>query len=249
MEIKKLALRLVGLGQTKDKTPKERKGKEKEDDTSSQIGTIIHHARPVRSRNGAHKRAAITSDEMHISADDQDICLFFSRLPLEIRQQIYREIWKGYLESSCRQIPMPVPQRVSVAGSRASMTSRVSSASLPPPQPIISRPPSLFSTDLGLHIYTDGGRDTKLGHTLCRVHDCAPDHGEQNRFSMQPWMEQEDSPRPPMWLWRAWVMRQHWNRHWKCQTAVMRRWNPDTGNMQEFERSPFMPMFLTCKKM
>lgn len=223
MELKKLALRLAGIGKNKDKKTK---GKGKED--SDQISTIVHHARPDRNQHDADVQA-ITQRDMETSADDQDICLFFSRLPLEIRRLIYREIWKGYLESTCSQVPMPI---------------RTSSGSLATQ----SLTPSLFSTDLGLHIYTDESGGTKLGHTLCRVHECAPDQGRQNRLSIQPWMY-EEGRRPPMWLWRAWVMRQHWNRHWKCQSAVMKRWNPDTGTVQEAEPSPFLPLFLTCKKM
>lgn len=235
MELKKLALRLVGIAHGKDKKAGSKdKGKGKEAE-SPQISSIVHHAGPGL-KNDIDGQAPITQREMETSANNQIVCLFFSRLPLEIRRLIYREVWRGYLESSCRQIPMPMP--------------RTSSASVPaaPSSPSLAAPPSLFDTDLGLHIYTDGSGGTKLGHTLCRVHDCAPDQGDQNRLSIQPWMYQ-DGNHPPMWLWRAWVMRQHWNRHWKCQSALMKRWNPDTGSVTEVERSPFLPMFLTCKKM
>ncbi|KAM7216991.1 hypothetical protein V8F06_007630 [Rhypophila decipiens] len=235
MELKKLALRLVGLGQSKDKKTAKDKGKEKEGDCTP-ISSIVHHAGLRRDQDNSDRQALITQREMVTSADNQFICLFFARLPLEIRRLIYREVWRGYLESSCRQIPMPMP--------------RTSSSSVPvvstAQPPVIA--PSLFSTDLGLHIYTDGSGGTKLGHTLCRVHDAPPDQGDQNRLSIQPWMYQEGN-HPPMWLWRAWVMRQHWNRHWKCQSALMKRWNPDTGSVTEVERSPFLSMFLTCKKM
>ncbi|KAM7193682.1 hypothetical protein V8F20_008319 [Naviculisporaceae sp. PSN 640] len=233
-ELKKLALRL-GFGQSKDRNTPNDKGKAKETETS-QISSIVHHAAPELNQTGIDGQALITQSDMATSADSQSICLFFSRLPLEIRRLIYREVWKGYLESTCRQVPMPMP-RISTAS-----TPNISAS-----QALVTAP-ALFQTDLGLHIYTDGTGGTKLGHTLCRVHDSPPDQGTHNRLSIQPWMYQ-DGNHPPMWLWRAWVMRQHWNRHWKCQSAVMKRWDPETGSVTQTERSPFLPMFLTCKKM
>ncbi|KAK3353732.1 hypothetical protein B0T25DRAFT_456652 [Lasiosphaeria hispida] len=170
---------------------------------------IIHQG--LESAQDASIRT-ITRAEMQQSASNQDDSIFFSRLPLELRRQIYREVWRGYLKS----------RRVS---------------------------PSSPGSDLRLHIYTDGSGRGTLRHTQCKIHPGSP--GQDDAQVIEPWppFDRSNTHMPPMWFWFAWVMRLHWDKHWKCQHAIMKRWDPLTGNAKDAEPSPFLPLFLTCKKM
>ena len=161
--------------------------------------------------HGASAVKTITRAEMQQSADNQDASIFFKKLPLELRRQIYREVWQGYLKS----------RRVS---------------------------PSSPGSDLRLHIYTDSSGGGTFRHTQCKIHPGAP--GQDDAQVIEPWpFNNSNSQTPPMWFWFAWVMRLHWDKHWKCQHAVMKRWDPRTGSAREADPSPFLPLFLTCKKM
>ncbi|GAB1318425.1 hypothetical protein MFIFM68171_08635 [Madurella fahalii] len=155
----------------------------------------------------------ITRAELQSSANPQDACTFFSRLPLEIRRMIYREVWSGYLE---------------------------------PRRPPTSSPGS----DLRLHIYANGSGRGILGHTPCKVHPGDP--VQEDAWVTAPWPFDNDggspSRMPPGWFWFAWVMRLNWGKHWKCQHAIQKRWDPLTGRAEPAEEAPFLPLFLTCKK-
>ncbi|KAK4161498.1 hypothetical protein QBC43DRAFT_243308 [Cladorrhinum sp. PSN259] len=157
----------------------------------------------------------VTRAEMQAAENDQDTSVFFSRLPLEVRQLIYLEVWKDYLK----------PRRTS---------------------------PSKPGTDLRLHIYTDDSANLKLlRHTQCKVHPIDPPH-EDTLYATTPWLHDTDmNPNVPApgWFWFAWVLRIHWGKHWKCQHAVQRRWDPRTGTSKEVPPAPFLSVFLTCKKM
>ncbi|KAK0719397.1 hypothetical protein B0H67DRAFT_681520 [Lasiosphaeris hirsuta] len=169
---------------------------------------IIIHQGPDSAQDAGVR--TITRAEMQHSASNQDDSIFFSRLPLELRRQIYREVWRGYLKS----------RRVS---------------------------PSSPGSDLRLHIYTDGSGRGTLRHTQCKIHPGAP--GQDDAQVIEPWpFDRSNAHMPPMWFWFAWVMRLHWDKHWKCQHAIMKRWDPLTGNAEDAEPSPFLPLFLTCKK-
>ncbi|KAK3988242.1 hypothetical protein QBC44DRAFT_329739 [Cladorrhinum sp. PSN332] len=158
----------------------------------------------------------ISREEMQTTQDNQDTSAFFARLPLEIRQQIYREVWKKYLKP-VRMVP--------------------------------SNP----GTDLRIHLYTDDSSASvkTFRHTRCHVHPCDPHH-EDTLYASTPWLHDldinPDHPAPG-WFWYAWVLRVHWGKHWKCQHVVQRRWDPRTGTTKDAPKSPFLPVFLTCKRM
>ncbi|KAK4224454.1 hypothetical protein QBC38DRAFT_485461 [Podospora fimiseda] len=161
----------------------------------------------------------ISREEMEATQVDQDLSPFFTRLPLEIRLQIYREVWKGYLK-----------------------TARLVSSNI--------------GTDLRIHLYTDDSLSNTPGvkvfrHTRCQTHPCDPPH-EDTLYASTPWLHEidinPDHPAPG-WFWYAWVLRIHWGKHWKCQHVVQRRWDPKTGTTKDAPRSPFLPVFLTCKQM
>lgn len=113
--------------------------------------------------------------------------------------------------------------------------------------------PSSPGSDLRLHIYSDGSVRSSLGHTRCRVHPGAP--AQEDPWVTAPWPWPVDARlaapdrMPPRWFWAAWVMRLNWGRHWKCQHAIQKRWDPATGEAQRAEKAPFLPVWLTCKKM
>ncbi|KAK0642088.1 hypothetical protein B0T16DRAFT_336534 [Cercophora newfieldiana] len=156
----------------------------------------------------------ISRAELQRSASDQDTSIFFSKLPLELRRQIYSEVWRSYLGS-----PSASPSS-----------------------------PHASETDLRLHIYTDGSGRGSFRHTQCRIHRGLP--GQDDVQVIEPWpFDTTNKHTPPMWFWFAWVMRLHWDKHWKCQHQIMKRWDPQTGNAKPAEPSPFLPLFLTCKKM
>lgn len=161
--------------------------------------------------------AQISRDEMELSANTQDSSRFFSRLPLEIRRQIYRQVWQDYLE----------PRR------RAG--------------------PASPGSDLRLHIYTDDSVNGTLRHTQCKVHPGDPVQEDTLTLYLNtPWPFDDNVnptvPAPP-WFWFAWVMRIHWGKHWKCQHAIQQRWDPHTGRCKEVPKAPFLPLFLTCRKL
>ncbi|KAK3389912.1 hypothetical protein B0H63DRAFT_519147 [Podospora didyma] len=109
--------------------------------------------------------------------------------------------------------------------------------------------PSSPGSDLRLHIYADGARDDRsvLSHGQCLVHPGAL--GQDDDQAIEPWaLARDHNLAPPMWFWLALVRRLQWGRHWSCQEKVMRRWDPITGNITPGEKSPFLPLFLTCKK-
>ncbi|KAK0620689.1 hypothetical protein B0T14DRAFT_521958 [Immersiella caudata] len=170
---------------------------------------IIHPGMELRGHlNGGVP--TISRADMQRSASDQDTSALFSKLPLELRRQIYGEVWRSYLGSS-----------------RAS-------ASAPEP-------------DLRLHIYTDGSGRGIFRHTQCQIHPGLP--SQDDAQVIEPWPFHTNTHTPPTWFWFAWVMRLHWDKHWKCQHQVMKRWDPQTGNAKDAEPSPFLALFLTCKKM
>ncbi|KAK3935348.1 hypothetical protein QBC46DRAFT_51888 [Diplogelasinospora grovesii] len=184
-------------------------------DSATTDAPVIIHKGTGPGRNEDDDVRTITRAEMEGSgADEQSGSIFFARLPLEIRQLIYREIWRGYLKA----------RRVS---------------------------PSSPGSDLRLHIYTDGSGRVTLGHTQCKIDPGAP--SQEDAQVIQPFFPFDTTTgqtlTPPMWFWLALVMRFHWDKHWKCQHAIMKRWDPQTGKAKEVERSPFLPLFLTCKKM
>jgi len=161
--------------------------------------------------------AQISRDEMELSADSQDSSRFFSRLPLEIRRQIYRQVWQDYLEPSRRTGPASP------------------------------------GSDLRLHIYTDDSVNGTLRHTQCKVHPGDPVQEDTLTLYLNtPWPFDGNVnptvPAPP-WFWFAWVMRIHWGKHWKCQHAIQQRWDPNTGRCKEVPKAPFLPLFLTCRKL
>ncbi|KAK5653254.1 hypothetical protein OQA88_9153 [Cercophora sp. LCS_1] len=65
------------------------------------LRTHIVHPGPelVHGDNGTE---TITRAQMQESVDTQDDCAFFHKLPLEIRRQIYREVWRSFLGSALR---------------------------------------------------------------------------------------------------------------------------------------------------
>ncbi|AEO67323.1 uncharacterized protein THITE_2129247 [Thermothielavioides terrestris NRRL 8126] len=111
--------------------------------------------------------------------------------------------------------------------------------------------PSAPGTDLRLHIYRDRSAASSLTHTRCRVHPGEPI--EEDTFATAPWPfatpQQGPSTMPPRWFWEAWIMRLNWGRHWKCQYAVQKRWDPRAGKGRPAKKAPFLPLFLTCKRM
>jgi len=191
------------------------KGKGK--DVNRQQGDVLATRPPILHpgmelpRHASDGVQTISRADMQRSASEQDNSIFFSRLPLELRRQIYSEVWRTYLKA---------PRL---------------SASAPEP-------------DLRLHIYTDGSGRGTFRHTQCRIHPGTP--GQDDAQVIEPWpFDTANKHMPPMWFWFAWVMRLHWDKHWKCQHQIMKRWDPHTGNAKDVEPSPFLPLFLTCKKM
>lgn len=170
---------------------------------------IIHHGIESSSSDEADVKT-ITKIEMQQAIDNQDTCVLFAKLPLEIRRQIYRAVWESYLRT-CHMSP------------------------------------STPGSSLRLHIYTDGSRPNSLSHSQCVV----PAGPRDDTDVTDPWpFDAHSAPAlmPPKWFWYACVMRLHWGKHGPCQHAHMRRWNPLTGSVTPAEKSPFLPLFLTCKK-
>ncbi len=194
-------------GKGKSKDAADRQG----DLTVASSKTPILHPGGQGTTHGHSAAKTITRADIQRSANNQDMSIFFSKLPLELRRQIYREVWRSHLKAA---------RRVSAS--------------------------STLASDLRLHIYTDGSGRT-FRHTQCEIHPGAP--GQDDARVIEPWPFHSNNAQPPMWYWFAWVMRLHWDKHWKCQHAIMERWDPRTGSAKEAERSPFLPMFLTCKKM
>ncbi|KAK0741519.1 hypothetical protein B0T18DRAFT_330745 [Schizothecium vesticola] len=103
---------------------------------------------------------------------------------------------------------------------------------------------------LRLHLYNDGLEDAYgvLRHARCLVHKGSPaEHDSQ--IMPSPFETTHGSYAIPTWYLFAWHLRKHWGNHWKCQSAIMQRWVPATGAEVAPERSPFLAVFLTCKKM
>lgn len=182
---------------------------------------VIRHQDPRALHDEPDKAPkTITCAELQSSADPQDACAFFARLPLEIRRMVYREVWRAYL--GARRVSPPTPSFGS-------------------------------GSDLRLHIYANGAGRGILGHTPCRVHPADP--VQEDAWVTAPWPFDNDgdggspSRMPPRWFWFAWVMRLNWGKHWKCQHAIQKRWDPATGRAEPAEKAPFLPLFLTCKKM
>ena len=102
--------------------------------------------------------------------------------------------------------------------------------------------------DLRLHLYNDGLEDGVLRHARCLVHKGSPaDHDSE--IMPSPFDTTHSSYAVPTWYLFAWHLRKHWGNHWKCQSAIMQRWVPATGADVAPECSPFLAVFLTCKKM
>ncbi len=110
-------------------------------------------------------------------------------------------------------------------------------------------------SDLRLHLYTPSSASTRLMHTRCTLHTADP--AQEDSFVTRPWPFDNygnlPTAPPPRWFFEAWVLRLNWGKHWKCQDAVQRRWDPLTGrgtNRQSSdERPPFLPLFQACKAM
>ncbi|KAK1758852.1 hypothetical protein QBC47DRAFT_356769 [Echria macrotheca] len=200
-------------------------------------GTAVMGGVGTNGTTAADDVKTITRAEMQETADNQDASMFFAKLPLEIRRQIYREVWGTYLKSRRRVSSSP-----SLAASSSSARSSYVDASAT----------SYQGADMRLHIYTDGSTRGTFRHTQCRI-DCSAATGPDGAADAQvidPWpFDMEPQNMPPMWFWFAWIMRLHWDKHWKCQHAVMKRWDSRTGSAREAAASPFLPVFLTCKKM
>lgn len=199
----------------RQKTEKRASTKRQRRNGSSTVNEpVILHQDPRAVQDAADIPKTVTRAELQSSADPQEACTFFSRLPLEIRRMIYREVWSGYLEA--RRAP----------------------------------PPSAGS-DLRLHIYANGSGRGILGHTPCKVHPGDPVQEDAWVTAHWPFDNDGGSPSrmPPRWFWFAWVMRLNWGKHWKCQHAIQKRWDPMTGRAEPAEEAPFLPLFLTCKKM
>ena len=110
-------------------------------------------------------------------------------------------------------------------------------------------------SDLRLHLYTPSSASTRLMHTRCILHSADP--AQEDSFVTRPWPfdnygNMPTAP-PPRWFFEAWVLRLNWGKHWKCQDAVQRRWDPLTGRgshrQPRDELPPFLPLFLACKTM
>lgn len=101
---------------------------------------------------------------------------------------------------------------------------------------------------LRLHLYNDGLEDGVLRHARCLVHKGSPaEHDSQ--IMPSPFEDTRGAFVIPTWYLFAWHLRKHWGHHWKCQSAVMERWVPAAGAVVAPEPSPFLAVFLTCKKM
>jgi hypothetical protein len=111
--------------------------------------------------------------------------------------------------------------------------------------------PSSPGSDLRLHIYANGSGRVNLGHTTCEVHPGEPT--QEDAWVTSPWPFENHgsnpSRMPPRWFWFAWVMRLNWGKHWQCQHAIQKRWDPMTGYAEPAEKAPFLAVFLTCKEM
>jgi len=193
----------------------------------------------------------ITREEMQVTANDQSLSPFFAKLPLELRRQIYLEVWRGYLH------PRSSGGRWSTLSGASTTTGTCSTST-----PTATVDPG---ADFPLHIYTDGSPQGTLRHTQCRLHTGGS--GRADVHVADPWpfatatdntavetgntvaQQQQQQHNPPRWFWLAWMMRLHWDKHWTCQHVIMKRWDPRTGNSRKGERAPFLPMFLSCKKM
>lgn len=109
-------------------------------------------------------------------------------------------------------------------------------------------------SDLRLHVYSTNSANPRLVHTRCKRHSGDVEEKDSSVAHAWPPETYHDAPSsgPPVWFWEAWVLRLHWGRHWKCQRAVQEQWDPDaaasSGGLQ-LEKAPFLPLFLTCKRM
>lgn len=101
---------------------------------------------------------------------------------------------------------------------------------------------------LRLHLYNDGLEDAVLRHARCLVHKESPAEHD-NQIVPSPFEDTRGAYVIPTWYLFAWHLRKHWGKHWKCQSAVMERWVPAAGAVVAPEPSPFLAVFLTCKKM
>ena len=103
-------------------------------------------------------------------------------------------------------------------------------------------------SDLRLHLYTDSLKQGAFCHTTCLLHKGSPP--EEDGQVIEPWpFNTTQTSAPPMWYMLSWVRRLHWDTHWKCQSAIMKQWDPTTGSAAPREENPFLPVFLACKKM
>ena len=168
----------------------------------------------------------ISRELLERSADAQDLSAFFRKLPLELRQLIYAEIWNQYLGSHDNDHSHQKQQHQDGT-------------------PALGR--------LRLHIHSSEPNSGPLTHTACVVDADTPNSGDPK--GIQPWPDwpgtEQNMPLPPQWVWSAWCLRLRWGRHWQCQEKVMMRWNHSTGETDCVgkEPSPFMPLFLSCKRM
>ncbi|KAK0622008.1 hypothetical protein B0T17DRAFT_535635 [Bombardia bombarda] len=107
-------------------------------------------------------------------------------------------------------------------------------------------------SDLRLHIYSDGFVTRSSRRNLCHLR-CMVDHDASSRDdseAVNPWpFDTGFRALPPLWFWFACIVRLHWGHHMQCQNAVMGHWDPFTGKTSEPDKSPFLPLFLACKKM
>ncbi|KAK4237695.1 hypothetical protein C8A03DRAFT_34315 [Achaetomium macrosporum] len=109
-------------------------------------------------------------------------------------------------------------------------------------------------SNLRVHIYTRSPSATSMCHTRCVVHPGEP--VEEDGLAASAWPFHTLSPgsartshSPPLWFWDAWFQRLSWGKHWKCQLSIQKRWDPQTDEERPRDLAPFLPMFLTCKRM
>lgn len=185
---------------------------------------VIHHTTHDTFRQltqNGNGACIITFDEMAENTDAQEFSAFFVNLPLEVRRKIYQEIWGMYLK----------PRRVA---------------------------PGTQGSDLRLHIYMPNVHiKSRLVHTRCVLHPGEP--VERDGYAAMPWpydamsvAQPEPTQERPHWVFLAWGLRSSFGKHWRCQQAIQQRWVPLVGggcaDVPE-DKAPFLPVFLTCKKM
>ncbi|KAL2127285.1 hypothetical protein VTI74DRAFT_10961 [Chaetomium olivicolor] len=206
---------------------------------------IIHHQNPNLTQPTTH-HPVTTLAEIEASADPQELSPLFNLLPLEIRHLIYLHLWRSHLR------PHPPSTRSSQKSSPRSdlrlhvYTTIANTASSNPTSP--SDPNLTANANQPIRRFV---------HLPCRLRPGAPP--QPDVFNANPWpFEAEDSdaapalmPYAPAFWWEAWGMRLQWERHWKCQREVLRRWDCARGEMSEDVdgKRSFGEVFRVCKRM